>query len=103
MDGFADGGNNVVSKMITAALRGGSRIDFNPNALLPTSDSDSLYYKYSGSLTNPPCDPVAFFMVAQEKLTVNNSDIDGLRRLVAAFSRNQKYGSNNRPLQERRA
>ena len=59
----------------------------DPRQLLP---QDLGYYRYTGSLTTPPCTEGVLWLVLQQPLTVSAPQID-------AFA--QRYGSNARPLQ----
>ena len=59
----------------------------DPRQLLP---QDRGYYRYTGSLTTPPCTEGVLWLVLQQPLTVSAPQID-------AFA--QRYGSNARPLQ----
>jgi carbonic anhydrase len=106
LDGVDSGGNDLVNQMIANAplLKGdgSSPITVKPLTLLPEG---ARYLRYSGSLTNPPCTPVPFFLVAEKKLTANRIGIGLLRRVIGTFQdipNPKKYDFNNRPLQERR-
>ena len=61
--------------------------DFNPNALVPRR---LTYYRYSGSLTTPPCSETVEWLLLTTPITVADSD-------VAAFAK--LYPMNARPVQ----
>ena len=60
----------------------------NPNGLLPAKHS---YYRYSGSLTTPPCSELVEWLVLTTPMPVAASD-------VAAFAK--LYPMNARPVQK---
>lgn len=62
--------------------------DINPNSLLPAARA---YYRYSGSLTTPPCSEVVEWLILTEPIQVSDSDI-------ASFA--QLYPMNARPAQK---
>jgi len=61
---------------------------FNPNAMLPKKLS---YYRYSGSLTTPPCSETVEWLLLTTPITVAETD-------VAAFAK--LYPLNARPVQQ---
>ncbi len=60
----------------------------DPNKLLPALRS---YYRYSGSLTTPPCSEVVDWLLLREPIQVAKADIDGFAKL---------YPMNARPAQK---
>jgi carbonic anhydrase len=60
----------------------------DPNALLP---KQLAYYRYSGSLTTPPCSEVVNWLLLREPIQVAKADIDGFTKL---------YPMNARPVQK---
>jgi carbonic anhydrase len=59
----------------------------NPNGLLP---SELTYYRYTGSLTTPPCTETVDWLVLTESIQVGSEDIDAFAKL---------YQMNARPVQ----
>ena len=57
---------------------------FNPNAMLPAKRS---YYRYSGSLTKPPCAEVVNWLLLTDPITVAQADIDAFGKLYAMNAR----------------
>ncbi len=81
--------SKIISTMPPAAgepVKAASGID--PNGLLP---EQRQYYRYSGSLTTPPCSETVDWMLLAEPVAVADAD-------VAAFAR--LYPSNARPVQQ---
>lgn len=80
--------NNIV---LTMPNRAGSRVKaesaIDPNAFLPPKRS---YYRYSGSLTTPPCAETVDWFVLTEPIQVAEADINSFARL---------YPMNARPAQ----
>ena len=60
----------------------------NPNGMLPPKLG---YYRYSGSLTTPPCSEVVEWLVLTEPVQVAASDVAGFAKL---------YPMNARPAQK---
>ena len=60
----------------------------DPNALLP---KDRAYYRYSGSLTTPPCSEVVNWLLLRAPIEVAKADIDAFAKL---------YPMNARPVQK---
>jgi carbonic anhydrase len=80
--------NKIVSTMPAAAgppVRADTAI--NPNGLLPAK---LAYYRYSGSLTTPPCSETVDWLLLTDPIQVASGD-------VAAFAR--LYSANARPVQ----
>lgn len=63
-------------------------LTFNPYDLLPT---DRSYYKYSGSLTTPPCSEVVTWIIMENPIEASTAQITELTDIL---------GSNYRPVQE---
>jgi len=57
---------------------------FNPNAMLP---GKRTYYRYSGSLTTPPCAEVVNWLLLTDPITVAQADIDAFGKLYAMNAR----------------
>jgi carbonic anhydrase len=80
-----------IADYLPEGARSGERhfrnVGINPTFFLP---SDRRYYRYSGSLTQPPCSEQVSWLVLQQPLEVTAD-------LVARFHR--VTGDNNRPLQ----
>ena len=60
----------------------------DPNALLP---AQRAYYRYSGSLTTPPCSEVVNWLLMHQPIQVAQADIDAFAKL---------YPMNARPVQK---
>jgi len=57
---------------------------FNPNAMLPAKRT---YYRYSGSLTTPPCSEVVNWLLLTDPITVAQADVDAFGKLYAMNAR----------------
>ncbi len=87
------GGNAAFSKIVsTMPTKAGGEVKadaaIDPNGLLPLK---RLYYRYSGSLTTPPCNEIVDWLVLSEPIAVAEAD-------VAAFAK--LYKMNARPAQK---
>ena len=56
----------------------------NPNAMLPARRN---YYRYSGSLTTPPCSEVVNWLLLTDPIQVAQADIDAFGKLYAMNAR----------------
>jgi carbonic anhydrase len=82
-------------------------IETNAKGLLPGFGSRpgngpfviSRYYTYSGSLTTPACSEPVRWIVLKEPVTVSESSVEELHRLVSLFPGYGGYPDNNRPIQ----
>ncbi|MDB5602328.1 MAG: acaP [Xanthobacteraceae bacterium] len=84
--------NTTFSKMIsTMPDKAGEPVKadaaLDPNKLLPAKRS---YYRYSGSLTTPPCSEVVNWLLLTDPIEVSKTDIDKFAKL---------YPMNARPIQ----
>lgn len=60
----------------------------------------SAYYRYSGSLTTPPCTPNVIWTVFQRPFTISEEQIEKLRSLVFPKTEADRHMQNNyRPVQ----
>ena len=81
--------NKIVTTMPAQAgapVKAAAGID--PNRLLPAQRG---YYRYSGSLTTPPCSEVVDWLLLREPVQVAKADIDAFAKL---------YPMNARPVQK---
>ena len=62
----------------------------NLEKLLPENRE---YYRFSGSLTTPPCSEGVIWIVLKKQLTISNKQLDDLKKILG-----NKY--NNRPIQQ---
>jgi carbonic anhydrase len=93
------GGNTLVRNLIDSTplcgRGGGQPIEINPDKLFPgDSPKGKIYYSYSGSLTNPDCDRIANFMVAQQIGRVPMGLADTLSTIVSTFPNNKATPQN---------
>jgi carbonic anhydrase len=65
-----------------------SSIKLNPNRFFP---AEKEFYKYSGSLTTPPCSQGVYWMVFKQPMQASASQIQRLHNIM---------GDNNRPVQK---
>lgn len=82
--------NQALEKLLEALPGDGQRKTlegFNPAALLP---SDHTYYRYTGSLTTPPCSEPVSWQVLKQPVELSPQQIDAFRAL---------YKMNARPVQ----
>ena len=82
--------NQALEKLLEALPDNGQRKtlkDFNPAALLP---SDHTYYRYTGSLTTPPCSEQVSWQVLKQPVELSQKQIEAFRKL---------YKMNARPVQ----
>lgn len=90
---FKEGKENTALKPVFAGLpakEGGKQAlaaGFNPTDLLPV---DRAYYKYTGSLTTPPCSEGVQWQVLKQPVELSSSQIAAFRKL---------YKMNARPVQ----
>lgn len=101
-DDGGQSGNAELNRMIARAPeRCGKSAAFRltPANLIPGGTGKGTYYAYTGSLTNPGCDRVQYWMVASTADKIATSAVKRLERIVSLFPNNLKvkYGFNNRP------
>jgi carbonic anhydrase len=85
----ADGTNSTFGKIVAsmpakegAPVKAAAGID--PNMLLPALRG---YYRYSGSLTTPPCSEVVDWLLLREPINVAKADIDRFAKLFPMNAR----------------
>jgi len=80
---------NLIVKTMPVAAGPAVKADpqINPNALLPQKLS---YYRYSGSLTTPPCSEIVEWVLLTDPIHVAAADIEAFAKL---------YSMNARPIQ----
>lgn len=76
--------NAVIGNSFTKV---GSKIEFNPEALIPTNGS---YYTFVGSLTTPPCTEGVQWLVFEQPLSISEQQLEDFTR---------HYENNNRNIQ----
>lgn len=88
---FKEGAHNAALQPLLAALPAAGKQqnlkDFNPALLMP---SDSSYFRFTGSLTTPPCSENVSWQVVRQAVELSKAQIDAFRRL---------YPMNARPVQ----
>ena len=72
----------ILQRLVKAAAR------INPNALLPAKRG---YYRYSGSLTTPPCAETVEWLLLTDPIQVAEADVASFAKL---------YPMNARPVQK---
>jgi len=67
----------------------------NAQDLLPPQTD---YYRYSGSLTTPPCSEGVSWFVLKQPVNVNQATVNRLRNIISLFPAYDGYSQNNRPV-----
>jgi carbonic anhydrase len=79
---FLEQASNKIDQLVKIKGR------YTPNTLMPTKQQ---YYRFSGSLTTPPCSEGVRWVVMKTPMTASREQIDSFERMV--------HQHNNRPLQ----